>query len=183
MTFSSFTSYSIWTPWEVLDIGFAGKESEHEGLTKWKVRTSDKFADDSKLSGAVDSFGTRHAIHRDFDRLEEFAHVNLMFNKAKCKVLHLDQGNLQYQNRLGDEGIESSPVEKDLGILVDEKLDTSRPHLDYCIQPWGPQYKKDMDLLERIQRRAMKMVRGLEHLFYEEWLRELGLLSLEKSRL
>ncbi|KAK4817727.1 hypothetical protein QYF61_026527 [Mycteria americana] len=166
--------------------------------------TLSKSASNTKLCGVVNKLEGRGAIWRDLDRLERWTHANLMkFNNAKCKVLHLGRSNPanlclplgrgKHKHRLGGEWIESSPEEKDFGVLVDEKLNMTRPcelaaqeanhilgcikrsmtsrsrdvilslysalvrpHLQYCVQLWAPQHKNDMELLERVQKRATK---------------------------
>jgi len=115
-----------------------------------------KSADDTILGESVDLLKGRKALQRDLDRLDRWAKVSCMrFNKAKCWVLHFSHNNPTQRYRIREEWLES----------------------------FQASYKKDIELLEHVQRTAMRLVKGLENKSYEEQLRELGLFSLEKRRL
>ncbi|KAJ7395023.1 hypothetical protein BTVI_158993 [Pitangus sulphuratus] len=142
------------------------------------------FFDDKTLANSLPNGKRKRGLNDNRKGLDQ----NIV---GAIKGLHLSQGNAQCQNRLRDGGIENSPAEKDLGVLVDKKLDRSqqcartaqkanhilcyitssvgsrsrevilslystllRPHLQCCVELWGPQHRKGMDLLERVQRRV-----------------------------
>uniref|UniRef100_A0A803T7N4 Reverse transcriptase domain-containing protein n=1 Tax=Anolis carolinensis TaxID=28377 RepID=A0A803T7N4_ANOCA len=86
-----------------------------------------KFADDTKLGGIANTPEERSRIQNDLDRLERWAETNKMkFNRDKCKILHFGRKNGMQRYRMGDTWLDSSTCEKDLGILVDNKLNMSQ---------------------------------------------------------
>ncbi|RMC19240.1 hypothetical protein DUI87_03846 [Hirundo rustica rustica] len=135
----------------------------------------------------------------------------MRINKTKCKVLHqvaTQAGNEQMESSpaqkdfrvLVEERLDMTEpwaltaqiAKRVLGCIQRSVGSTVRQgtlplcsallkfYLEHCIQLWGPQKRKDM---KRVQMKAIKTVRGMEHLSCEERLRELGLFSLEKRRL
>jgi len=148
----------------------------------------------TKPRDAVDSLEGQEAWQRDVDSLEHWAMINVIkFNKSNCQILHLGQSNVRHKYKLGEEWLESSPAEGDLGVLIDSRLCMSqqhalaahrvscmlgcikhsitswskevmippysalaRPHLEYGVQFWAPQFKNAVKILKCVQGRARK---------------------------
>ena len=96
------------------------------GLDEGIEFTLSKFAHNAKLAGVVGTWEGCAAIQQDLDRIKSWAKWNLMsFNKGKCRAIHLGRSNRMHQYSLGADLLERSSEEKDLGVLVDNRLTVS----------------------------------------------------------
>ena len=157
-----------------------------------------KFADDTKVFRKVTNVTDKQSVQDDLDKLVKWSEKWQMFslNFGKCKCIHIGHGNMDEEYKMGDIVLGRTTQEKDLGVTFNADMKLSeqcgmvpmykaivRPHLEYCIQAWRPYRKKDIDKLERIQRRATKTIPELRDLSYESRLLQCGLTTLETRRL
>ena len=169
-----------------------------------------KIADDTKVFRKIESDADRQHLQDDLNKLTEwFEKWQMLFNFGKCKCLHTGHGNEDAQYTMGDTeltisadmkvseqcGIAAAKGNQILGlirlnIVYKEKeliiplyKTIVRPHLQYCMQAWRPYRNTDIDMIERVQTRATKMIPKLRNISYEMRLKECGLTTLETRRL
>jgi len=149
-----------------------------------------KFTDDTKLVQAIKGLGDNVAMQRNLHKLSGWVDVNNMaFNVEKSRIMHFGSKNGNFWYQFGGNWLESSELERDLGVLVSVDLKAHRqsfevrnranrilgairknvqcksrevirtlytalvrPHFEYCVQAWPPFYKKDIVILETVQK-------------------------------
>ena len=184
-----------------------------------------KFADDTKMFRRVESQEDRHQLQSDLNKLVKWAEKwQMLFNKDKCKCLHIGQANAKKNYLMNNTVLLSTEREKDVGVVVSSDMKVSeqcgiaarkgnqilglirrniayrdkrliiplymslvRPHLEGPTleaphEAWRPHMRKDIDKLERVQRRATRLISEISQLSYEERLQQCRLTTLETRR-
>ena len=82
-----------------------------------------KFADDTKMCKGIKNIEDNNILQQDLDTLHNWtSNWQMQFNTDKCSVIHVGNNNPHHKYKLGDNSLKSSVKEKDLGIIVDDKM-------------------------------------------------------------
>ena len=184
------------------------------------LSTCNMFADDTKVYKEINNPEDHKALQLDLDRMNEWSHRwQLPFNETKCKCMHFGGRNPKLTYEMNNHSLESTNVERDLGVVVDDLLkfhrhtaaavrkansvlgiikksfatldkvtlpllykSMVRPHFEYGNLIWGPIYKGDQIMVEKVQKRATKLIPTIWQLPYGERMKVLKLPSLMHRR-
>ena len=161
------------------------------------------FADDTKVFRKIKSDADRQQLQDDLNKCLHTAHGNedaqytmgdtVLNTTVKEKDLGLTiSADMKVSEQCAIAAakgnqilglIRRNIVYKEKELIMPLYKTIVRPHLEYCIQAWRPYRKKDIDILERVQRRATKMIQKLRNISYEMRLKECGLTTLETRRM
>ncbi|CAF0710406.1 unnamed protein product [Brachionus calyciflorus] len=155
-------------------------ELPNEILSKCRL-----YADDNKIFRRLDNSLSERELQFDLDRIVLWSDIwDVPLNEKKCKVFRFgkteEKPSYFIRKRDGSsQKLEISEGEKYLGVLISSDQSLIRPHLDYAVSVWYPSLKQDIQLIEKVQERATKLVNCLKHLKYEDRLIKLEITSLE----
>jgi hypothetical protein len=184
------------------------------------VTIMNKFADDTKVANKILNQADVVILQDCLHRLVTWADTwGMEFNVTKCKGMQIGRNNPQADYTMSGSRLETTVVERDIGVKVQQSLRPSvqctdasrranvvlgqitrsfhfrdkvtfvklykqyvRPHLEFAVPAWSPWTQGDIEKLEKIQRRAVRMISGLQGTSYEDRLKELDMLSLQSRR-
>ena len=166
-----------------------------------------KFADDTKLAMVIQNIKDAQWMQENLNRICEWAERwRMCFNVKKCLVMHYGKNNIRYEYEMYGRVIKEAKEEKDLGVWVEEDMRPSkqcrmaaqsanwalgqlsrafhfiRPKLEHAVAAWSPWQEGDKEVLEKVQRRLVRILSDKKVDTYEDRLRSIGLTLLVERR-
>jgi len=155
-----------------------------DSLSKWAHKWQMKFNASKCKVLHFGSHNSRLDYSLDGNRLEnsvEERDLGVIINQNLKSDSQVNQVAVKAHRILGM--IYRTIENKTKDIILPLYLSLVRPHLEYCVQAWSPHYYKDINKIEKVQKRAVNMIKDIRSIDYTGKLRELNLFSMSRRRM